>query len=164
MQKYVITNTNPLSNNQKFNQKFNTIFLLDVLEHLNEPEKMLIDILNTYTNVKYIVVTVPARNEIFSNYDTKVGHIKRYDLNDIETLAGKTGMKVVYKTYIFHILYILTRLWLKLFKQRPTTITAPKKNIRKLHYAIAFFVSLESIVLPRNWYGTSIISILETEK
>ena len=164
IQNDVITNTNPLSNNQKFNQKFNTIFLLEVLEHLNEPEKMLIDILNTYTNVKYIVVSVPARNEIFSNYDTKVGHIKRYDLNDIETLAGKTGMKVVYKTYIFHILYILTRLWLKLFKQRPTTVTAPKKNIRKLHYAIAFFVSLESIVLPRNWYGTSIISILATKK
>jgi len=73
---------------------------------------------------------VPTRNEIFSNYDTKDGHIKRYDLNDIETLAGKTGMKVVHKTYIFHILYILTRLWLKLFKQRHTTINAPKKNIK----------------------------------
>ena len=66
--------------------------------------------------------------------------------------------------HIFHILYILTRLWLKLFKQRPTTVTAPKINIRILHYAIAFFVSLESIVLPQNWYGTSIISILVTKK
>ena len=160
VKKYITTNISPFSNNKKLNDKFNTVFLLEVLEHLKEPNKMLDDIIKSYSNLQYIIITVPARSEIFSNYDIEVGHEKRYNLEDIECLAKTLGIEVVFNKYIFNILYLFTFIWLMIFKKRPTIMKAPKVHMRKLHNILGSIIALENNLFPSLLYGSSIISIL----
>ena len=164
IREYVTTNISPFSDNKKLNGHFNTVFLLEVLEHLKEPGTYLNDILKTYTNAQYIIITVPARSEIFSNYDIEVGHVKRYKLKDIDLLAKTVGMEVVFKKYIFNILYLFTLIWLFFIKKRPTIVKAPKVHMRKFHYFLGSIIALENIFFPSFIYGSSIISILKINR
>ena len=155
IKKYIKTNSSSL-----LVDNYNTVFLLEVLEHLKEPNKMLDDIIKSYTNLQYIIITVPARSEIFSNYDIEVGHEKRYNLEDIECLAKALGIEVVFNKYIFNILYLFTFIWLMIFKKRPTIMKAPKVHMRKLHNILGSIIALENKLFPSLLYGSSIISIL----
>ena len=155
MKKYIKTDSSSL-----LVDNYNTVFLLEVLEHLKEPKKMLDDIIKSYTNLQYIIITVPARSEIFSNYDIEVGHEKRYNLEDIECLAKALGIEVVFNKYIFNILYLFTYIWLMIFKKRPTIMKAPKVHMRKLHNILGSIIALENKLFPSLLYGSSIISIL----
>ena len=164
IREYVTTNISPFSDNKKLNGHFNTVFLLEVLEHLKEPGTYLNDILKTYTNAQYIIITVPARSEIFSNYDIEVGHVKRYKLKDIDLLAKTVGMEVVMNKYIFNILYLFTLIWLYLFKKRPTIVNAPKTHMRKFHNFLGTIISHENKLFPSCLFGSSIISILRVNR
>ena len=164
VKKYITTNISPFSNNKKLNDKFNTVFLLEVLEHLKEPNKMLDDIIKSYTNLQYIIITVPARSEIFSNYDIEVGHEKRYKLKDIDLLAKAVEMEVVLNKYIFNILYLFTLIWLYLFKKRPTIVNAPTTHMRKFHNFLGTIISYENKLFPSCLFGSSIISILRVNR
>jgi len=155
IKKYIKTNSSSL-----LVDNYNTVFLLEVLEHLKEPNKMLDDIIKSYTNLQYIIITVPARSEIFSNYDIEVGHEKRYNLEDIDCLAKALGIEVVFNKYIFNILYLFTFIWLMIFKKRPTIMKAPKVHMRKLHNILGSIIALENKLFPSLLYGSSIISIL----
>ena len=155
MKKYIKTDSSSL-----LVDNYNTVFLLEVLEHLKEPNKMLDDIIKSYSNLQYIIITVPARSEIFSNYDIEVGHEKRYNLEDIECLAKALGIEVVFNKYIFNILYLFTFIWLMIFKKRPTIIKTPKVHMRKLHNILGSIIALENKLFPSLLYGSSIISIL----
>ena len=155
IKKYIKTDSSSL-----LVDNYNTIFLLEVLEHLKEPNKMLDDIIKSYSNLQYIIITVPARSEIFSNYDNEVGHEKRYNLEDIECLAKALGIEVVFNKYIFNILYLFTFIWLMIFKKRPTIIKTPKVHTRKLHNILGSIIALENKLFPSLLYGSSIISIL----
>ena len=150
MKKYIKTDSSSL-----LVDNYNTVFLLEVLEHLKEPNKMLDEIIKSYTNLQYIIITVPARSEIFSNYDIEVGHEKRYNLEDIECLAKALGIEVVFNKYI-----LFTFIWLMIFKKRPTIIKAPKVHMRKLHNILGSIIALENKLFPSLLYGSSIISIL----
>ena len=155
IKKYIKTNSSSL-----LVDNYNTVFLLEVLEHLKEPNKMLDDIIKSYSNLQYIIITVPARSEIFSNYDIEVGHEKRYKLKDIDLLAKAVEMEVVLNKYIFNILYLFTFIWLMIFKKRPTIMKAPKVHMRKLHNILGSIIALENKLFPSLLYGSSIISIL----
>jgi len=148
----------------KLNDKFNTVFLLEVLEHIKEPKIMMDDIIKSYTNVQYIIITVPARSEIFSNYDIEVGHKKRYKLKDIDLLAKAVEMEVVLNKYIFNILYLFTLIWLYLFKKRPTIVNAPTTYMRKFHNFLGTIISHENKLFPSCLFGSSIISILRVNR
>ena len=37
-----------------------------------------------FENAKHLVITVPARQELWTNYDVFNGHFKRYNLTDLE--------------------------------------------------------------------------------
>lgn len=59
--------------------KFDTIIYLDVLEHIKHDKK---EILKAYYKLKkngYLVISVPAFQYLYTIYDKKIGHYKRYN-------------------------------------------------------------------------------------
>ena len=62
-----------------YKSKYDTIIYLDVLEHIRDDEK---EILSAYKRLKKngnLIISVPAFQYLFTDYDRKIGHYRRYD-------------------------------------------------------------------------------------
>jgi SAM-dependent methyltransferase len=81
------------------------ILLLDVLEHIEHPDAFLRSLLEKYRLAEHIIVTVPARQELWSNYDEHYGHFLRYDKPAMRELAEKCGLQIKELKYLFAGLY-----------------------------------------------------------
>lgn len=139
--------------------QFTTVLLLDVIEHLPEPEVFLLQIKSQFPHLKTIVFTVPARQELFSNYDEFNGHFRRYDLAMMRQLADKIEAKRLWQTYFFHLLYWPARLTLCLFGKRKLYMNAPSKFGKPIHRLLALCMYFDFLFFPKKWRGSSIISI-----
>ena len=64
---------------QNLNQQFDTILYLDVIEHIEDHEKEILDAYSKLENYGYLVFIVPAFQNLFSNFDASVGHYIRYE-------------------------------------------------------------------------------------
>jgi len=137
---------------------FDTILLGDVIEHIEHPESFLIELQKLYPNVRHFVIMVPARHELWSNYDEHYGHYRRYDLATLRTAMQTSGLQVVSIGYFFKLLYPLMRLILLIRRQRSTQLRASVGG-RTLHRFLAALLVADYHWLPARIYGTSLICI-----
>ncbi|CAA0098534.1 Uncharacterised protein [Halioglobus japonicus] len=63
------------------------LLLLDVIEHLPDPEQFLSKLVDSFPNLSVVIITVPTRKEIWSNFDDFYGHYRRYTLEMLNELA-----------------------------------------------------------------------------
>jgi len=81
------------------------VLLLDVLEHLPDPAAFLRGLLPAFPNLQAIVITVPARQELWSAWDEQFGHYIRYDRCSLHDLCTSAGLSVSVLRYFFHAIY-----------------------------------------------------------
>lgn len=140
--------------------RYTVLLLLDVIEHIDDPVSFLRGLIDAFANVKSILITVPARSEVWSNYDTFFGHYRRYRLPMIDELGTAIGWPVGTKQYFFHSLYVAARL-LKIFRRdRSLAVRAPTESTVRLHRIVARALTLEHRLLPSRLPGLSIIADL----
>ncbi len=135
-----------------------TLLLLDVVEHIEEPIAFLRGLIDAFPNVERVVVTVPARPEVWSNYDTFFGHYRRYTLPMIDELAAAIGWRVGRKAYFFHSLYAAAWLIKILRRRRSLAVRAPGDRAARLHRLVARALTIEHRLLPSRLPGLSIIA------
>lgn len=141
--------------------RFGTLLLLDVLEHIEKPADFLSLVMDRAPSVRSVIVTMPARMELWSNYDEHYGHYLRYDKDSILSMAQEAGLRVRSWGYAFRPLLIAGWLTQRLGLGRSTTIQAPGPLMRPLHGVIAGMMSLECAALPASIPGSSIYAVLE---
>jgi hypothetical protein len=149
----------------KFRKKYDKIFLLDVIEHLNNKDLnyfflKINDILN---NDGLVIINVPSLSFLYSKYDRAVGHYKRYHVNDFVDLSNKFQFKIINVTYwgLFYIPILLLRKFYLFFlpsKKKVDHCFAIKNEL--LNYLLFKLYLLDSFFreVP---YGTSIICLLK---
>ncbi|MDC0362148.1 class I SAM-dependent methyltransferase [Halioglobus sp.] len=135
------------------------LLLLDVIEHLPEVEPFLKKLGVTFPNLSLVVVTVPARKEIGSNYDAVVGHYRRYSLEMLEQLAANVGWPVGRTGYFFRVSYLPMRLMAMLGVNRNTHFKSPGKVMQHLHRIVSRVCTLEQRVLPGRVRGSSAYAV-----
>ncbi|OAV71615.1 bifunctional 3-demethylubiquinone-9 3-methyltransferase/ 2-octaprenyl-6-hydroxy phenol methylase [Bacteroidales bacterium Barb4] len=141
--------------------QFETILLLDVIEHLPDPAVFLRQLKYQFKNLKIIIITVPACMELFSNYDEFNGHFRRYDLEAVTRLAKNIDAELIWEAYFFHILYLLARLTLLLFGKRKLYMTTPNRLIKWIHDFLAHCLYFDCLFFSKKWKGSSIISVFQ---
>ncbi len=141
--------------------KFETILLFDVLEHIEEPAAFLKQVMNHATGTKSVIVTMPARMELWSNYDEHYGHYLRYDRDSMQGLADEAGMRVRAWGYAFRPLLAAGWLTNKLGMSRATAIMPPSNLMKPIHGMIAGAMTMEYALLPESIPGSSIYAVLE---
>ena len=77
-------------------QKFDSIVMLDVLEHIADDAAMLTSLTSKLAPGGRIVLKVPAIPKLFNSLDAAVGHFRRYDQNTLTLAAHSAGCKVRY--------------------------------------------------------------------
>ncbi|SMF34157.1 methyltransferase domain-containing protein [Desulfovibrio gilichinskyi] len=145
--------------NEDFRKEVEVLSFLDVLEHIKDPKTFLQKHFEYFPNAKWIIATVPARQELFSNYDTCFGHYKRYNLACCASLFSKN--KILSIQYFFHLLYF-PALFFKIFGiKRNTTISPPSKHIQKIHNFISKYFIYEAKFFPKKFVGSSILCVVK---
>ncbi len=141
--------------------RFSTLLMLDVLEHIEHPAEFVRHVLDRATGTRALGVTMPARMELWSNYDEHYGHYLRYDRRSLFALAGDTGLAVRSWGYAFRPL--LPPAWVlnKLGMARSTTIRSPSPMMRPLHGLVGGVMAIECSLLPAAIPGSSIYAVLE---
>jgi len=141
-------------------ERAGVLLLLDVLEHLPEPASFLDSICTHFPNAPTVVITVPARREIWSNYDEHYGHFHRYDIPTSASLFDAGRFEVIRRGYLFRLLYppALALKWLG--RKRGVSIAPPSGAAVALHRLIAAWFGVETALLPRRWPGTSLMLVL----
>jgi hypothetical protein len=137
---------------------FSVVMLLDVIEHIKHPELFIQKIIRTFPNVSHILVTVPARQELWTNYDQFTGHYKRYSLRDLKNPAVG-DIDYISGGYFNHILYPVFLLYARFLRKRETTIKAPARFKIGVHRMLSFILQADYLVFPGEWRGTSVIAL-----
>jgi len=136
---------------------FGGVMLLDVIEHIVNPVEFLTRLLNRLPNVRAALITVPAHQELWSNYDEFYGHHRRYDRLTLAETVNASGLRPVRLSHFFHSLYPVARLLVRSGKQRKVKVSAPGGLWKPLHALLGTAFVVESAVLPAHWPGTSLM-------
>lgn len=140
-------------------ESFKTLLLLDVLEHLPDPVEFLNQCGTSFPNARNVFITLPARMELWSNYDEYYGHFRRYTLEAVAELASKTPFRLTRSGYFFHLLYTAARAVKAAGKARRVDIVTPKHRLP--HAIMARLFDLEEAIIPSGMPGSSVYAVLE---
>jgi len=71
--------------------RYDAVFLLDVLEHIDDDLAFLRAALRHLRSGGLVVINVPASMRFFSEYDRAAGHLRRYSTASLSTLLRQSG-------------------------------------------------------------------------
>lgn len=77
------------------------VTLLDVLEHQEDDRGFMEELVNKMAPGARLVLTVPARQNLWSSWDTALGHYRRYDKASLSACLQGLPLAVDEKSYLF---------------------------------------------------------------
>ncbi|MBP9854008.1 MAG: glycosyltransferase [Candidatus Omnitrophica bacterium] len=80
---------------------FDMITVLDVLEHVDFPSKVLIEMKSLLTKDGKMLITVPAFKSLWSSHDEALSHYRRYSRNEFSRLLLDAGLDIEKMGYYF---------------------------------------------------------------
>jgi len=75
------------------------VVLLDVLEHLEDPVKVMRHVKEILADDGGLVFTVPAHPSLYGDWDKRLGHFRRYTSRMMRQQAEEAGLKVHYLSH-----------------------------------------------------------------
>jgi hypothetical protein len=138
-------------------ERMSAVLLLDVIEHIEHPVDFITSVLKSLPAVRSLIITVPARQELWSNYDEHYRHFLRYDIRKLRELAKDSRLSISVWRYFFHALYLPAWLMKRAGLNRATAFAAPKTPW--LHQLLGCAFRLESKLVPKHFYGTSLVCV-----
>lgn len=136
------------------------VLLLDVVEHLADPAALLARVRRMVPRLKAVIVTVPARPELWSDLDRRAGHHRRFRLDDLSALLVDSGFIVTEMTYLFRLLYPAA--WLAARSTRSRVISSPAYP--RIHRMVGQVLAAEGAFLPKRLPGTSALCIAQPRR
>jgi SAM-dependent methyltransferase len=134
--------------------KIEGVLLCDVLEHVPDAASFLAAIRDALPALRRVLVTVPARRELWSVWDDHYGHQRRYDRPLLCADLRRGGLQPIEVRYFFHALY--GAMYLRRQK-RSERIAAPRWPLP--HRLIGAGFRVEHKLLPSSLPGTSLVAV-----
>jgi SAM-dependent methyltransferase len=146
--------------------RFDLIFLFDVLEHIDAEEDFLAAVLFHLAPNGKLVLNVPAGQWAYSPYDTAAGHVRRYSIRGLKTVATRSKFEVQQWSYWGLPLLpalALRKLWLLGQHDQSRIIsTGFDSRTKSLNGLLGLFSRCEPI--PQKLVGSSLMAVLTTTK
>jgi SAM-dependent methyltransferase len=145
-------------------RRYSAILMLDVLEHLPEPEAALRHALALLEPGGVLIATVPAFPALWTRHDELNHHYRRYTRRTFTALAATAGMHISEIRYFFHwtvAAKLATRVVERLVPGQPQSPQVPPAPINAALYGIA---RAEELLLGRARLplGTSLLVVGES--
>lgn len=150
--------------NNKMKNKYDVIFLFDVLEHVKN-DKLFIK--NVYFHLKkngILILNVPSINSLFSKYDYAVGHLRRYNKRTLLKNFNKDMYKICSLNYwgLFLLPVLFLRKFISLFYNKQKTDNIVKLGWRTNNLVNSFFklvMKIEILTVKNAPLGSSLMLI-----
>jgi SAM-dependent methyltransferase len=84
---------------KEFINSFDSVLYINVLEHIEEDKKELIYAYKTIKKNGYILIFVPALSCLYSEFDKKIGHFRRYSKKGLKNIVIDSGFSIEYIRY-----------------------------------------------------------------
>lgn len=68
--------------------------MLNVLEHIKDDDKALAEVNKILNNQGILIIEVPSGKFLYDEYDRKLLHYRRYNMQEIEKKLIKAGFKI----------------------------------------------------------------------
>lgn len=140
------------------------VVLLDVIEHVANPVTVLSHVKRALQPDGALIVTVPAYQWLFSEWDRLLGHYRRYSTSMLDEQAASAGLKVVWRTHWNSFTFpaaVATRCWERVFPSRRTADfprVSPRVNNLLLRAAQVERRLLLNVGVP---FGLSVVGVLQ---
>ncbi|HET9730354.1 MAG TPA: class I SAM-dependent methyltransferase, partial [Acidimicrobiia bacterium] len=87
------------------------VCLLDVIEHLTDPQPALAEARRVLAPGGRLIVTVPAHRWLWSSMDNAIGHKRRYNRRMLRRELHAAGLDVLWVTHVFS--WLVAPVWWK---------------------------------------------------
>jgi SAM-dependent methyltransferase len=161
LEAYVSTEADLFDLDESLKQKVTVVMLLDVLEHIGSRRDFLQNLAEQLPNCRLILLTVPARAELWSAYDEHWGHYLRYDRPALEGELREAGWSPEVCFYFFNWIYLASLLlgWLGIRKSTDFKPIGGSRLNSLFHRLLGAFTKLESRLMPGFIPGSSIACV-----
>ncbi len=105
---------------------FGTAVMINVLEHIADDQGVLRSIGERLEPGGHLVIWVPAFRLLYSRFDAKLGHVRRYRKREVEADVRRAGYDVVESRYVNAPGWFSWLLMVRLCRQEPTSATTIK--------------------------------------
>ena len=143
-------------------QKYDGILLMDVLEHIENDTEFLQTSCKYLQNEGLVIINVPALNLLFSKYDRKTGHIRRYDKKTLRKLFVDNNIELVslhYWGFSLIPIVFLRKLVLIFTKDKNIVNTGFKLPGKLTNRFFSLLMKLELLLCKSPIVGSSLIAI-----
>jgi SAM-dependent methyltransferase len=74
---------------------FDLVVAMEVLEHIENDKKALLEIVRVLKPSGNFLFSVPLRMELYDEWDQAAGHYRRYEIKELTSLLSEAGFKVL---------------------------------------------------------------------
>jgi len=143
--------------------RFDLIFLFDVLEHIADEDRFLSALLYHLAPAGKLVVNVPAGQWAYSAYDRAAGHVRRYSIHSLTDVARRNRLQIIRWTYWglpLLLPLLLRKLWL-LGSHNEDKIISKGFDSRTDTVNKLLGIASKCEPIPQTFAGTSLMAVLQ---
>jgi SAM-dependent methyltransferase len=150
-----------------FEAKFDSVGAFDVLEHIEEDERVMKEVFKSLKNGGYFFISVPQYSWMWSYLDDMAYHKRRYVRSQLNAKLSRAGFKTVYLGSFLFTLFPL--LWisrgLKKSKKMSYTVDDQMKELelsRLTNFLLGCFMRIDEMLIRlglRLPFGGSLIAV-----
>lgn len=145
-------------------ESFDTVMLLDVLEHIENPVDFLNRLTAAFPNLKNLIITVPAFMELWSSVSDS-GHFRRYNKESLADELNKCeNLKIQKSGYFFHSLYPVKFLTRNTQDNATHRIGAVESIAAKMIHFMAYVYFMVEDLLPGSVPGSSLYCTVKVRR
>lgn len=112
---------------------FETIFFMDILEHIEDDNAALKKIFSLLSLGGYVIISVPSNPKEWRWDDDFYGHCRRYPLDDIKKKLIKAGLEpIVFWDFTYPVFWLMRRIYTRL-KSCPENLS--KDRLYRTYYS-----------------------------
>jgi hypothetical protein len=129
--------------------------MTDVLEHIEDDQTFLVNVVDQAPSGSKFVITVPALMCLWSGHDVFLKHFRRYNLAELKILVERSGLKIDSARYIYSTIFLIAYLHRKIFGEETssqmkevgwlsskilTLILFPDRWLSKVPFGVSLFL------------------------
>jgi 2-polyprenyl-3-methyl-5-hydroxy-6-metoxy-1,4-benzoquinol methylase len=140
-------------------QSFDTVFALNVIEHIADDKTAISNMLNLLKPGGHLVILVPAFQFLFNNFDSELMHYRRYNKKSLSSLLANTGKADLKQCFYFNTLGIAG--WFvagSILKKK----IIPSQNMKLFNKLVPLAKLMD--IPTRSFAGLSVVAFAEKHK